>query len=123
MADEQRYGARVVDGTLSLDGENEGDSLDIGPIDDVIDLIGGETYTLEYTAREGAVSWLETDDDDTLTLDVRAELTDWAYTPEFVATLENCSLEETGEHGYPVRTEVFADLVTEIWDSKGNLER
>ncbi|MDJ1433260.1 hypothetical protein [Halostagnicola sp. A-GB9-2] len=120
MTDEQRYGARVVDGTLALEGEN--DSLEIGPMAAVVDLIGGETYTIEYTARQGAVSWLETDDDDTLTLDVRTELTDWAYTPEFVATLEDCSLEETGEHGYPIRTEVFVDLVTEIWDAKGNLD-
>lgn len=76
--------------------------------------IEGETYTLEYTPRQSAVSWLATDDDDTITIDVRWELADWVYTDEFVRNVEQCSLERTGEHGYPVRTEVFADLVTDI---------
>lgn len=117
---DERYGARVADGTLYL--ERGTHSLEIGQMAAIVELIGGETYTLEYTAQQGAVSWLETDDDDTLTLDVREELIGWAYTPELVTNLEDCSLEKTGNHGYPLRTEVFVDLVTDIWDSKGNVD-
>lgn len=120
MTDDERHGARIDDGTLYI--ERRTDPLEIGSMEAVIDLMGGETYTLEYTARQGAVSWLATDDQDTITLDVREELSGWGYTDEFVRAVEECSLEETGESGYPLRTEVFVDLVTEIWDSKGNLE-
>lgn len=120
MTDESRHGARIEDETLYI--ERDDDLLELGPIAGVIDLMGGNTYTLEYTAQQSSASWLETDENDTIRIDVREELVNWVYTDEFVTQIEGCSLEQIGESGYPIRTEVFVDLVTEIWDSKGDLE-
>ncbi|MEY7848514.1 hypothetical protein AB7C87_04840 [Natrarchaeobius sp. A-rgal3] len=120
MTEPIRYGADVDDGTLVLVGEQE--RLEVGPMETVVELFGGETYTIEYDSRQSAVSWLDTDEDDTITFDVRESLLEWAYTEEFVANVRDSPLGATDEDGYPVRTSVFVDLVTAIWDSKGNLE-
>lgn len=120
MDDRTRYGASLEGDTLYLEGD--GDRIEIGPMDGIVDLIGGETYALEYTERQAAASWLPTDDDATITIDVRDALAEWEYTEAFVANVEPWSLEEVGESGYSYRLEVFVDLVTEIWDTRGNLE-
>ena len=113
------YDATVRDGTLYIDCEEE--RIEIGSMDAIVDLFGGETYALEYTERQSDAAWLSTDEDGTITLDVREQLADWAYTDEFVAAVAERSLDETGESGYPKRTEAFVDAVTEIWDAKGHL--
>ncbi|GAB3672076.1 hypothetical protein [Halopiger thermotolerans] len=120
MTDRTRYEAVLEDETLYLEGD--GARIEIGPMDAVVDLIGGETYTLEYDDRQSAAAWLATDEDNTITVDVRESLLDWAYTEEFAANVGDTPLKRTGESGHPVRTEVFADMVTSIWDAKGNLE-
>jgi len=120
MSERTRRGAKVESGTLYL--ESEDDWIEIGSMDAVVELIGGEVYTLEYTDRQSAADWLPTDEDNTLTIDVREELADWGYTDEFVGNVAGSPLDETGESGHPVRTEVFVDMVTAIWDAKGNLE-
>ncbi|NGM69795.1 hypothetical protein G6M89_12385 [Natronolimnobius sp. AArcel1] len=120
MTDPTRYEGAVDDGTLYL---VEGDHwIKIGQMDAVVDLIGGETYTLEYDEKQSSVAWLSTDDDNTITFDVREELVDWVYTEDLVRNVAEASLEQTGDSGHPIRTEVFVDMVTSIWDSKGNLE-
>lgn len=135
MTEPTRYGAAVENGTLYLEREHDHDHdhtsdpepdhdhdpIEIGSMDTVVELVGGETYTLEYEPRQTTVSWLSTDEDDTITFDVREALTDWAYTDEFVENVRNSPLETTDEDGYPVRTAVFAEMVVAIWDSKGNL--
>lgn len=120
MTGQDRYGAKVENATLYL--ERDQGWVEVGPMDAVVDAIGGETYTLEYTDRQSAAAWLSTDEDDTITLDVREELEDWAYTEELVSNVAESPLNETSESGHPVRTEVFVDMVTAIWDAKGNLE-
>ncbi|TYT63369.1 hypothetical protein [Natrialba swarupiae] len=120
MTEPIRYGADVDDGTLVLVGEQE--RLEVGSMETIVDLFGGETYTIEYEPRQSAVAWLDTDEDDTVTFDVRESLLEWAYTEEFVASVRDSPLEATDEDGNPIRTSVFVDLVTAIWDSKGNLE-
>lgn len=117
---DSRYGARIDGGTFSL--VREGERVEVGPMDAIVDHVGGETYTLEYTARQSAVSWLGTDDDDTITLDVRQELEEWEYTEEFVEAVKRSPPDEEASEGARARTRVFADLVTDIWDSKGNLD-
>ena len=119
MTTERRHGARVEDGMLYLERKNA--PLRIGSMDAVVELLGGESYTIEYTDRQSTVSWLSTDRNNNITFDVRDTLTEWVYTPEFVATLERCPVDETGTSGHPLRTEVFVEMVTNIWDSKGNL--
>ena len=120
MTDQPRYEPRIKDGTLYLDGE--GRSLEVGSMDHVVELAGGETYTIEYTDRQSAAAWLETDDDNRITFDVREVVGELPHTPDLVTNLENAPLDETTDDGYPKRTALFVDLFTEILDSKGNLE-
>lgn len=119
MTGPTRYETKIEGETFSI--ESDEGWLKVGPMDAVLDLLGGQTYTLEYTDRQSAVSWLDTDEDNTLTIDLRERLSEMSYTDDFVTNLENCPLDESGESGYPKRTELFADLMAEILDSKGNL--
>lgn len=107
----------IEDGTLAV--ELDDGWLEVGEMDAIYDLFGGETYTIEYDDEVAAVPWLSTDDGD-LTVDVSETLADISFDDEFVRNLRNTPLDEIGPNGYPVRTELFADLVTDIWDSKGN---
>ena len=117
----QRYETRVEDGTLYVEG-TAADWLEVGSLDDIVALAGGETYTLEYDDYGRAADWVATDDEGVLTFDVRETIADMSYQEDFVQALEGASLEETDEEGYPRRTVLFADLMTRIWDSKGNVD-
>lgn len=119
MIEPIRYEGRIEDGTLVLAGEYE--RLEVGSMETILELIG-ETYTVEYGPRERAAAWVDADADGTITFDVREAVTDWAYTETFVANVRDCPLEVTDDRGYPLRTAVFAELVTTIWDEKGHLE-
>lgn len=115
----ERFQTRIDDGTLYVeDGEGW---IEVGAMDDIVDLIGGETYTLEYDERQRAVSWLDTDDDGRLTFDVRETIDEISFDREFVTNLANTGL-EAGPDDYPKRTTFFAEMMVEIWDSKGNLD-
>lgn len=120
MADTNRYEAMIDAGTLYIEGERG--RFEIGPIDGIVNLLGGETYTLEYTDRQSAAAWLATDEENTISFDVRETLEDWGYTDELVSIVKETPLEEDGESGYPIRTEVFVDQVRTIWDAKGDIE-
>lgn len=61
MTDQPRYEPRIADGTLYL--ERDDHSLEIGSMDHIVELAGGETYTIEYTDEQSAAAWLDTDDD------------------------------------------------------------
>ncbi|ELY92205.1 hypothetical protein [Natrialba taiwanensis] len=119
MTAQPRYEPRIEDETLYLD--HDGDRLEVGPMEHIVDRIG-ETYTLEYTEEQSAAAWLQTDSDNTITFDVREVVGKMTHTQEFVANLENCPLDQTTPDGEPKRTALFVDLITEIWDSKGNLD-
>ncbi|MFP8953511.1 hypothetical protein ACLI4Z_11125 [Natrialbaceae archaeon A-arb3/5] len=120
MTDHPQYEPRIEDGTLYLD--DEGHRLEVGPVDDIVELVGGETYTLEYDDRQSAAAWLDTDDDNRITFDVRDVVGEMTHTSAFVTNLENCPVDETTTEGHPKRTALFVDLLTDIWDAKGNLE-
>ncbi|AHG01356.1 hypothetical protein HALLA_02940 (plasmid) [Halostagnicola larsenii XH-48] len=120
MTELNRHEAVIQDGILYIDREQ--DPLEVGSMDDVVDLFGGETYRIEYTDRQSATAWLSTDDENGIDIDVRDSLEDWAYPEELVTNVADSPLEETDEDGYPMRTSVFVDMVTAIWDAKGNLE-
>lgn len=119
MVERNRFSATVEGNILYL--ENDDNRVEIGSMDAIIGLMGGETYTLEYTSQQAGVSWLSTDKDPAITLDVRQELVDWRYSEELVTNVEKSPLDEPGESGYSQRLEVFVDMVTAIWDSKGEL--
>lgn len=120
MTDQPRYEPRIEDETLYL--ERDEHRLEVGPMETIVELAGGETYTLEYTDRQSAAAWLPTDDDNTITFDVREVVGEMSHTQDFVTNLEHCPIDETGADGAPKRTALFVDLLTEIWDSKGTLE-
>lgn len=114
-----RYETRIQDGTFYI--ESDDGWLEIGPVDGIVDLLGGEAYTLEYTRQQASAAWLNTDNDNTITISVRETLGSMSYQIDFVANLANCPLDERGTIGYPKRTELYAELMTEILESKGNL--
>jgi hypothetical protein len=114
-----RYGTRIDDGTLYIDADEA--ALEIGSMDDVCDVLG-DTYTLHYDDEAQAAGWLQTDDDGTITFDVRETIADMDFDETFVEKMAAEPFDRTTPEGYPVRTKAFADLMAEIWDSKGNVE-
>jgi hypothetical protein len=116
----KRYDTIIRDDVLYLEGEDSW--FEIGSINDICSLVGGETYTIEYDERQRTVGWLDTDSDGTLSFDVRETIAEMDYNDDFVATLETIDSNKTDEEGYPLRASVFADLMIEIWNSKGNLD-
>jgi len=114
----QRYETDVRDGVLHL--ESEDGWLEVGEMDDVCELIGGETYTLEYDQRQRQVGWLDTDDDGRLTFEVRETIRETTFDAEFVEEVAEAPATAT-EDGYPARAVRFADALTTIWDAKGQL--
>jgi YD repeat-containing protein len=115
----RRYQTELEDGTLYI--EHDDGRLEVGEMDDIVALVGGETYTLEYDERQRTVAWLDTEDGE-LTFEVREVLADMSYTEDVLTSLAGADLDSTDEEGYPLRTSVFADLMTRIWDSKGNVD-
>lgn len=116
----ERYDTRIDDGTLYIEvGE---DDVEIGSIDDICEMLGGETYTLEYSDEAQAAGWLQTDDDGTITFDIRETIDDMDYDETFVEKMVEEPIDRTTPDGRPVRTAEFADLMAEIWDAKGNIE-
>lgn len=113
-----RHHTRIEHGVLSI--ERGQDWLKVGEMDAIYELVGGKTYTVQYDDRQASVAWLDTDDGE-LTFDVHDTLSGMPFVEEFVENLANTPLDEQEEEGYPLRTELFAELVMRIWDSKGDL--
>lgn len=95
--------------------------LDVGSLTDVYDLVGGESYTVEYGERAASVPWVETDDDGTYTFEVREAMDGMPFDGAYAERVADASMEPT-ESGVPERTAAFADVLMQIWDSKGNTE-
>lgn len=115
----ERYATRIEDGTVYVE-EKEG-WIEVGAIADIFDIVGGEEYAIEYDETEAAYyDWLQTDDEGALSFDVRETIEDMTYPAEFVQELGEKPLDSHGE--YPERTTYFAELLVDIWDSKGNLD-
>jgi hypothetical protein len=115
----ERYETRIENGTFSIEGQSGW--LRIGEMETICDLVGGETYTIEYDDKAQTVGWLDTAADGTITFDVRETLAEMSYDEEFVGNLANIDRDATDEEGNLLRASVFANMMTEIWDSKGNL--
>lgn len=147
----QRYATDVRDGVLYLEvpaggggdgwsgsggGSDEGSDdpdpgedaasgdaawLEIGPMDEVVELVGGEEYVLEYDERQRQMGWLDTDAEGRLTFDVRETVRRLDFDDEFVRAVAGAPADESTDEGYPKRAVTFADLLTTIWDAKGDL--
>ena len=116
----KRYQTRVDDGTFLI--ESEDGWIEVGEMDDIIDLVGGPTYTVTYGKRERTVSWLDTDEDGSFSFDVRETLTEITFDREFVMHLSRVPADETDD-SYPRRASYFADAMMGIWDAKGSIEQ
>lgn len=119
MTDHPRYEPRIEDETLYL--EREGHCLEVGRMKSIVELAGGETYTIECTDQQSAVAWVKTDSNNRISFDVREVVGEIPHTRDLVTNLENCPLDKTTADGYPKRTSLFVDLLTEIWNLKGNI--
>ncbi len=100
--------------------ESDDGWIEVGPIDQICELIGGETYVLEYDERQRTVAWLNTYEHGRLRFDVRDTIEQMSYDREFVSNIASIDQDDMdGE--YPLRASVFADLMVSIWESKGDL--
>ncbi|WP_136689951.1 hypothetical protein [Halorhabdus amylolytica] len=114
----QRYDTKLEDGAFFVEWDEEW--LEIGEMAALRDLFGGDTYEIEYDQTQSKAPWLENAlEDQTLSFDVTETLVDMDFDAEFVADVAQEPIEETGPRGYPVRTEVFAEKMIEIWDAQG----
>jgi hypothetical protein len=116
----KRFESKIEDGTLYVEG-TEG-WIEVGTVEDVVELVGGETYALEYDDYGQAADWLDTDEEGVLTFDVVETVEGLSFQEDFVEQLAAVSLDAEDEDGYPMRTSFYADMMTTIWDSKGDLE-
>ncbi|WP_435345918.1 hypothetical protein [Haloarchaeobius sp. HRN-SO-5] len=112
----RRYEPECVDGTLWL--VSDADRVEVGTVDDVVDAVGGETYTIEYDEAQRKQPWLDTEDGE-LTVDVRESVTTMSHTGEFVSALRDVDM-GTDRYGLPTRTVEFADRFVDILDAQGD---
>lgn len=111
-----RYTPEIADETLFL--ADEDDRVEIGPVDDIVDAVGGETYTIEYDQRQRKQPWLRTDEGE-LEIDVREAVTELSHDGETVSEIRTYDL-ETDRYGLPTRTVEFADTVVDILERQGS---
>ena len=100
--------------------DGDGGWLEVGTFDDIYDVLDGETVEVEYGDKQAAFgsAWLDVDEDNVLSIDVRETLEDMTFPPVFVAKLESRGIEAIG---VPDRTEFFAESMERVWRSRGSL--
>jgi len=114
-----RYDVRIEDGIVHLVGEER---IPVGPVDHVEELAGGEVYEVEYDEEVAETyAWTDTDDDHVLRFDVVETIESMDFPTDFAAQVAQIDHDADGE-GISARTEFFVDMMTSIWDSKGNLD-
>lgn len=114
----ERYEPECEDGVLYLVSGD--DRVEIGLIDDVVDAIGGETYTIEYDEKQRMQPWLQTDEG-ALDIDVRDAATSMNHTNELVSELREYDM-DTARYGLPTRTVEFANSLVDILEQQGAQE-
>lgn len=112
----RRHNTNIEDGTVFVEGEDG--RIEIGSLDDLYELFGGETYTIEYEDFGRTVDWLSLDEDNTLTFDVSETLASLDYPSDFVEELQSYDV-TVGDDGIPERTAFFAEFMKSVWNSKG----
>lgn len=113
----QRHSVRIDDDVVYVEGDDEW--LPVGDLDDIFDLVGGETVVADYDDDAAAADWLDLDDG-TLEIDVRDALSEFTFPTPFVAELLDRPFDPDTD-GVPERTRYFADVMYDVWTSGGNL--
>jgi len=111
-----RYEPVVTDGILFL--QLDGDRIEIGDLDDIVDAVGGEEYTISYSDEQRTVDWLVGTDEGDLTIDVRDTITTMDHHPDTVAALRRHDM-SVEKHGIPERAVSFADFLVDAWEEQG----
>lgn len=110
----KRYEPECENGTLFLVSGD--DWVEVGDIDDVVDAMGGDTFSIEFDEKQRTQPWLETDDGK-LVIDVRDTVTTLPFTPEQVAELREYDM-GTDRYGLPTRTYEYANILVDILDQE-----
>ena len=110
----ERYTATIDDEICYVEGPDC--RLEIGPITAIVDRIGEETYSVQYDYKAAQYPWLDTDEDGTLTFEVRDAIEGMGFDEAFVDQLRSTPQSELNEEGVPHRLAFFADMVTQMWD-------
>jgi hypothetical protein len=109
-----------VDGDRLYVADGEGGWLSVGTFPDIFEVLGGETVAVEYDtqAAEYGAPWLDLDEDNVLTVDVRETLADMTFPSTFVEEVASRSADGPG---VPERTEFFATAIERVWRNPGSL--
>ena len=113
----KRYDTKVSDETIRVQTDEEW--IEVGDVGTVVELLGSPTYTITYDHPE-RYDWLDTDEDGRMTFDVVETIDSYTFDADFVNELASTPMERRND-GVPKRTALFADLLADIWDSKGNV--
>lgn len=110
-----RYEPECVDGTLVLVAGD--DRVEVGPIEDIVAAVGGDTYRIEYDEKQRTQPWLDTDDG-VLDIDVPEAVTELSHTEQLVSELRAYDT-DTDKYGLPTRTVEFANEFVDILERQG----
>lgn len=116
-APDTQYRTQIDQGTVSIEGSQG--RLEVGPVDRIVEEVGSETYTIRYDARSSSVyDWLD-DESQTLEIEVREALSSYPIPVSVVRALGEIPIDTNSP---PTRPAYFSDLVTSIWDAKGDMD-
>ena len=85
MREDKRYPTVVEDGTVYVDRET--DRLEIGPVEEIVETVGGPAWTIRYTEAEKRRHPEMDTSDEGLTVDVVDMLQTMTHSERFVRTL------------------------------------
>lgn len=110
---------RIEDGIVHLIGDER---IDVGSAADVVELAGGEVCEVEYDEDVANTdAWTDTDEDNVLRFDVVDTIESMDFPADFAAQVAQVA-HDADAGKISSRTEFFVDMMTSIWDSKGNLD-
>lgn len=108
-----RYPTRVEDGTVYVGFED--DPVEIGPVEDIVDLVGGPAWTIEYSQAEKERHPRIDTSDEGLTVDVVDMLQTMTHGERFVETLHShpASVQTDADGAIPPRMGLFVGKLLE----------
>ncbi|WP_435156414.1 hypothetical protein [Haladaptatus sp. DFWS20] len=110
----ERYETRIDDGVLFVDSPDGW--LKVGTLDDIVALMGGETYTISYeTEHAQHAEWLNLDETGEFSIPIRKTVVTMDHPRAVVSSLACKDLSLT-DRGYPERTTFFADFLMGAWN-------
>ncbi len=106
-----RYETVVEGGTVYV--ESDDGAVEVGPLDEVIEGVGGPAWTISYTEAEKRRYPESVTADEGLTVDVADMLQTMTHGERFVATLAACPAEASGEADLSPRMGLFVGKLLE----------